>query len=184
MVASSTAVLVRPRPWSRVIGLSSVFAKSLRDSRRAALVVGLLGGLFMLATAAPIAAEFDTAEMRRLLVTSMTALPAVFRGLLGEPINLETLGGFISWRVGNTLPVLLGLWSVLAMSGTLAGEAAKGSLDLLVSTPHSRRSIALQKLVGHVTALVVAMLIMAALIYIAGRAFATLPGDEIPLEAR
>jgi polyether ionophore transport system permease protein len=183
MVASSTAVLVRPRPWSRVIGLASVFAKSLRDSRRAALVVGILGGLFMLATAAPVAAEFDTPEKRRLLVTSMTALPAVFRGLLGEPINLETLGGFISWRVGNSLPVLLGLWSVLALSGTLAGEAAKGSLDLLVSTPHSRRSIALQKLAGHVTALAVAMLIMAALLYVAGRVFATLPGDEIPLDA-
>ena len=31
---------------------------------------------------------------------------------------------------------MLGLWSVLALSGTLAGEAAKGSLDLLASTPH------------------------------------------------
>lgn len=182
-MVASTAVLVRPRPWSRVIGLSSVFAKSLRDSRRAALVVGILGGLFMLATAAPIAAEFDTPEKRRLLVTSMTALPAVFRGLLGEPISIETLGGFISWRVGNVLPVLLGLWSVIALSGTLAGEAAKGSLDLLVSTQHSRRSIALQKLAGHVVALAVAMLIAGVLLYAAGRIFAVLPGDEIPLDA-
>jgi ABC-2 type transport system permease protein len=182
-MATSTAVLVRPRPWSRVIGLASVYAKSLRDSRRAALIVGFMGGIFMLATAAPIAAEFETLEKRQLLVTSMTALPAVFRGLLGEPINIETLGGFISWRVGNSLPVLLGLWSVIALSGTLAGEAAKGSLDLLVSTPHSRRSIALQKIVGHVTAVIVAMLIAALLLYIAGQVFATLPGDEIPLDA-
>ncbi len=165
------------------MGLTSTYAKTLRDSRRAALVVGLMGGLFMLATAAPIAAEFDTLQKRQVLVTSMTALPAVFRGLLGEPINIETLGGFISWRVGNILPVLLGLWSVLALSGTLAGEAAKGSLDLLVSTPHSRRSIALQKLAGHITALVVAMLIAALLLYVAGQVFATLPGDEIPLDA-
>jgi ABC-2 type transport system permease protein len=182
-MASSAAVLARPRPWSRVIGLASVYAKSLRDSRRAALIVGFMGGIFMLATAAPIAAEFETLEKRQLLVTSMTALPAVFRGLLGEPINIETLGGFISWRVGNSLPVLLGLWSVIALSGTLAGEAAKGSLDLLVSTPHSRRSIALQKIVGHVTAVIVAMLIAALLLYIAGQVFATLPGDEIPLDA-
>ncbi len=165
------------------MGLSSAYAKTLRDSRRAALVVGLMGGLFMLATAAPIAAEFDTLQKRQILVTSMTALPAVFRGLLGEAINIQTLGGFISWRVGNVLPVLLGLWSVLALSGTLAGEAAKGSLDLLVSTPHARRSIALQKLAGHVTALVVAMLIAAILLYVAGQVFATLPGDEIPLDA-
>lgn len=182
-MAASTAVMVRPRPWSRVIGLASIYGKTLRDSRRAALIVGFMGGLFMLATAAPIAAEFDTLEKRQLLVRSMTALPAVFRGLLGEAINIETLGGFISWRVGNVLPVLLGLWSVIALSGTLSGEAAKGSLDLLVSTPHSRRSIALQKVAGHVTALVVAMLIAAVFLYLAGQVFATLPGDAIPLDA-
>jgi ABC-2 type transport system permease protein len=110
-------------------------------------------------------------------------LPAVFRGLLGDPINIETLGGFISWRVGNSLPVLLGLWSVIALSGTLAGEAAKGSLDLLVSTPHARRSIALHKIAGHLTGVVIAMLMTALLLYLAGQTFATLPGDEIPLDA-
>jgi ABC-2 type transport system permease protein len=165
------------------MGLTSVYAKTLRDSRRAALVVGLLGGLFMFATAAPIAAEFDTLAKRQVLVSSMTALPAVFRGLLGDPINIETLGGFISWRVGNSLPVLLGLWSVIALSGTLAGEAAKGSLDLLVSTPHARRSIALHKIAGHVTAVVIAMLIAGLMLYLAGQTFATLPGDQIPLDA-
>ena len=86
------------------------------------------------------------------------SLPPALRGLLGEPINLETMGGFLSWRVGNTLPVMLGLWPVIALSGTLAGEAAKGSLDLLASTPQSRRTIALEKLAGHVTAVAVAML--------------------------
>ena len=49
------------------------------------------------------------------------------------------MGGFLSWRVGNFLPVLLGLWPVIALSGTFAGEAAKGSLDLLASTPQARR---------------------------------------------
>ena len=96
----------------------------------------------------------------------MTSLPPVFQGLLGEPIHIETLGGFLSWRVGNFLPVLLGLWSVIALSGTLAGEAASGSLDLVVvdaaqpalaspcrrSPPTSRPST-------------VAMLILAAFIY-------------------
>ena len=47
---------------------------------------------------------------------------------------------------------MLGLWPVIALSGTLAGEAAKGSLDLLASTPPGRRTIAIQKLAGHITA--------------------------------
>jgi ABC-2 type transport system permease protein len=188
MSAEAAALAGRSRrasPWSRIVGLGSIYAKTVRDSRRAALVVGLVAGLFMLATAAPYGAapEFSTIELRRQFIAGMTALPIALRGLLGEAINIETLGGFLSWRVGNSLPVILGLWSVLALSGTLAAEAAKGSLDIVVSTPVSRRSIALQKVAGHVTALVVAMLIAAALIALAGVVFATLPGDEIPVGA-
>ena len=173
----------RSMPWARVMGLRSVYAKTVRDSRRAALVVGGIGGLFMLATAAPYGLEFETMALRQQLIASMTALPLALRGLLGEPINIESLGGFLSWRVGNTLPVVLGLWSVLALSGTLAGEAAKGSLDVLASTPQSRRSIALQKLGGHLTALLAAMLLFALITWLAGVAFAVLPGDDFALTA-
>lgn len=185
MGAEAGAVLrrsARRAPWARVIGLTSVFAKTVRDSRRAAIVAGLLGGGFMLATAAPYGTEFTTPADRQLLVAQMTTLPLVLRGLLGEPINIEVLGGFLSWRVGNVLPVMLGLWSVLALSGTLAGEAARGSLDLIAATPVSRRSIAFQKVAGHLVALTAAMLILAALIVAAGRIFAVLPGDEIPVD--
>ena len=165
------------------MGLRSIYAKTVRDSRRAALVVGGLGGLFMLATGAPYGTEFGSMALRQTFIAGMTALPAALRGLLGEPIHIETLGGFISWRVGNSLPVILGLWSVLALSGTLAGEAAKGSLDLLASTPVSRRLMAVQKLAGHMTALAVAMVIFAVITWVTGIAFAVLPGDDIPFGA-
>jgi ABC-2 type transport system permease protein len=176
-----SARAIRPSARSRLFGLGSVYGKSLRDSRRAVLLVGVAAGLFMLATATPYGTEFTTPESRALLVAQMGSLPAVFRGLLGEPINIETLGGFLSWRVGNILPVLLGLWPVLALSGTLAGEAQKGSLDLVVATPHARRSIAIQKVAAHVTGLTVAMLIAAVLIVLSGQVFGVLPQDDIPL---
>ena len=183
----ATALLRPPprRPWSRIMGLESIFAKTVRDSRRVALLVGGVAGLFMLGTGAPYGAapEFATIELRQQFIRGITALPLALRGLLGEPINIETLGGFLSWRVGNTLPVILGLWSVLALAGTLVGEAAKGSLDLVAATPQSRRSIAVQKLAGHVIAVVAAMLLFALLTWIVGLAFASLPGDEISLGA-
>jgi ABC-2 type transport system permease protein len=177
-MGASASIFTRPRPWSRVMGLTSIFAKTVRDSRRAALIAGIVGGLLMFATAAPYGLEFDTAASRANLVAQMSSLPAVFRGLLGEPINIDTLGGWISFRVGNILPIMLGLWSVLALSGTLAGEAARGSLDLLASTPASRRSIALQKVVGHVTALAVAVVLLAIFTSVASPAFAVLPADH------
>jgi ABC-2 type transport system permease protein len=173
------------RPWSRVIGLRSVYAKTVRDGRWVAIVVGLVAGGFMFGTGAPYGGspEFATPELRRQFLDGILALPPALRGLLGEPINIETMGGFLAWRVGGTLPVILGLWPVLVLSGTLVGEASRGSLDLVASTPHARRSIALQKVAGHVTAVAVALLLAALITSWVGWQFGSLPGDEIPLGA-
>ncbi len=87
-------------------------------------------------------------------------LPAIFRGLLGEPIAVERLGGFLSWRTLNFMPILLGGWSIATLSGSLAGEARRGSLDLLLATPRSRIAVALGKVGGHVVAVGVAALLL------------------------
>ena len=120
-------------------------------ARRSATVGGRrscsagVAALFMFGTGAPygFAPEFSTVELRQAFIAGINSLPILVRGLLGEPINIEFMGGFLSWRVGNFLPAMLGLWPVIALSATLAGEAAKGSLDLVVSTPtepaHGRR---------------------------------------------
>jgi ABC-2 type transport system permease protein len=172
----------RPGLGSRLLGLGSVFGKTLRDSRRAVLLTGGVAGLLMLATAAALVAEFPDRQDRLTLVAQMALLPVAVRGLLGEPIAIDTLGGFMSWRVGNSLPAILGIWSVLALSGTLAGEAARGSLDLLVAMPRSRWRIGLEKLLAHVVAVALAMLIAAVLTSATGL-LGTLPGDEVPLSA-
>ncbi len=184
-VTAGQPVLTPPGLRARLAGLGTIYGKTVRDGRRAALVVGGMAALFMVGTGAPygFAPEFSTVELRRAFIAGLTALPPAFRGLLGEPINLDTMGGFLSWRVGNFLPVILGLWPVIALSGTLAGEAAKGSLDLLAATPQGRRTIALEKLAGHITMVTVAMLILAVTIWGVGAFFGSLPGDEIPMSA-
>src|SRR3954469_7195387 len=185
VVTTDTRIFTRPRPWSRIAGLGSIYGKTVRDSWRAALVIGGVASLFMIGTGAPygFAPEFSTTALRQAFITGLTSLPPALRGLLGEPINLLTMGGFLSWRVGNFLPVMLGLWPVIALSGTIAGEAAKGRLDLLASTPQARQTIALEKLGGHVTAVVGSMLLLAAAIWLVGASFSKLPGDEIPASA-
>jgi ABC-2 type transport system permease protein len=170
----------RISPRARVWGLGSVFGKSFRDSRRGILLAGLMGGLFMAAAAAAML-EFDTPEARLELLASIELLPVVMRGLLGEPIAIDTLGGFLSWRIGNILPVFLGIWSVLALSGTLAGEAARGSLELVAASPTSRRRLALQKLGAHVVAVVIALLLASLLTWLTTIAFAVVPGDEVAM---
>jgi ABC-2 type transport system permease protein len=182
--ARSAAIRIPLEPGflARLVGLGSVFGKSTRDGALVALALGLVGGTIMLAGGAAMAAEWPDLPSRLALIASFEILPPVIRGLLGDPVALDRLGGFLSWRFGNIAPVLLGIWSVLAMSGALAAEAKRGSLDLVVSTPVGRRAIAVQKVLSHVALVAMAMLIAAVLTSLAGTVFGTVPGDEIPLE--
>jgi polyether ionophore transport system permease protein len=170
-------------PLSSIYGLGSVFGKGLRDSRRAIIGVGVGVGLIVLITASQVAIQFPTEADRKQLADSMSRLPGVIRGLLGEPINIDRLGGFLSWRLVNFLPVMIGLWSVLALSGTLAGEAARGSLDLLATTGISRVRLAVQKALVHIVGLGIVVIVLALVAWLSGAAFGRLPGDEIALTA-
>jgi ABC-2 type transport system permease protein len=179
-------VVVRPVGPSlpaRLVGLGSVFGKSLRDARRTAIVIGVALGLIGFVSGSQIALEFDTPAERAALAAQMNLLPAVFRGMLGDPIAIDTLGGFLSWRVLNIMPAMLGIWSIVALSGTLAGELARGSLEMLAASPVGRRRLALEKAGAHLVALGLAVGLISVLTWVAGQIFAVLPGDEIGLGA-
>ncbi len=181
--ASRSVALTPPGLGARLFGLGSIFGKTFRDSRRAALVVGVITALIVIVTAAALAAEFDTVAKRTAVAAQLGSLPAIFQGMLGEMISIERLGGFLSWRTINFLPIILGIWTVVAMSGLLAGELARGSLDLLATTPRSRMRIAVQKLGGFLVALAVAIVLFAIGTFAAVKVFGTLPGDEVGFDA-
>ena len=168
---------------ARFFGLGSVFGKTLRDSRWAVLLVGGLLGLLTLVTGYAIGDQFSTAADRAQIAAQMGALPAMFRGLLGEAVNIETLPGFLSWRVFGFMPVMLGLWSVAALAGTLAGEASKGTMEMLLSTPISRRSVAVQKFSAHLAGMLGIVAIITFLTWLCGEIFGTLPGDHVDIAA-
>jgi ABC-2 type transport system permease protein len=110
-------------------------------------------------------------------------MPPMLRGMYGNPVNVDTLGGFISWHYGAYFALLAGLWAILALSSTLAGEARRGSLEFAVATPCSRRTIALQKVAGIAAALGIVMGLVALAAWVTGVAGATLPGDTISASA-
>ena len=72
-------------------------------------------------------------------------------------MKLDTLGGYMTYKYGFFFAFLAGLWSILALSGTLAGEARRGSLDFVAATPLGKRRVALEKLAAHLTAMAVSM---------------------------
>jgi ABC-2 type transport system permease protein len=159
----------------------SVFTKGLRDSRSSILVAVTSIALFLLVGAAAIATAFGTESTRREMVQLANTLPSVFQAMLGRPVALERLGGLIEWRYQPIFLLLLPIWSIVALSGTIAGEADRGSMDVLASTPLSRRRIALEKLAVHLVAVGITALAITVTLVACGAGFATLPGDEIPV---
>lgn len=175
MVAEGVAVpLVGPR---------SVYRKTVRDSRRALLLVVIVVAVMTLVAAAATATAFGTVEARKEAETIALTLPAAFQGLLGKPIAMDTLGGILEWRYGVVFLLLPGLWGIVALSGTLAAEARRGSLEFVAATPLSRRRIALEKLAGHVSMVLVAVVVMAVSLWLVSNAFGVLPGDAIAPDA-
>jgi ABC-2 type transport system permease protein len=178
-MTAATQPAAGPSAWGRVAGLGSIFAKTVRDSRRATIIAALGLGLLFLGVSAAISTEFDTPESREELQNLINAVPPILQGLAGKVVNVDTLGGYLQYKYGVFFPLVLSLWSILALSGTLAGEAQRGSLEFVASTGKSRRRIAIEKLSGHVLMLFLATAVAFVSIAIAGNAFAALPGDEI-----
>jgi ABC-2 type transport system permease protein len=181
--AAPVRTLTAPTLRARLLGLGSVFGKAFRDSRRTAIALGILFALVVIATASQIATQFATVAERIQFAAELQGLPPIFQGLLGEPIEIEKLGGFLSWRILNFMPVTLGIWSVIAMSGLLAAELNRGSMDLLAATPISRWRIGFQKLAGYLVALLVSTFLVVLGLVAAISAFSTLPGDSVGIDA-
>lgn len=173
----TAAVLERPSAAKRLFGLGSVFGKSVRDGRWISLGLGLLYAVIVVAIASQVAVEFDSVAKRQLIAAQLSALPAVFQGMLGAPVGIDRLGGFLSWRALNFLPVMYGIWAIVALAGTLAGELASGSLDVVASTPLVRRRLAIEKVLAYLGLLAVTVLVIVGAAFAATNVFGTLPGD-------
>ena len=161
----------------------SVLGKTVRDSRRTTIIVAVLLFLLLISVTAAVATEFDTPAKRKGLADLVAGLPPILQGLAGKPINVETMGGYVQYKYGTFFPLVVSLWSILALSSTLAAEAKRGSLEFVAAAPITRRRIALEKLSGHILVITVAVLAVFASTAIAGAVNAKLPGDEISVGA-
>ena len=177
---------VRTSAWSRVYGLGSVYAKTLRDSRLAVIIMAGLAGGFLLSGGAAFGEAYSTVASRADLANLVNSLPPAMTGIYGTPFpsHIETLGGSIAWKTGGSIGLTAAIWSILALSGTLAGETRRGSMDLVAVTPLGLRRIALEKLAAHLTGMAIVVAVVALSCWLAGAAFNTLPGDEIPRGSR
>ena len=183
----TTGSLTAIKPYSRIYGFGSIYGKTIRDSRFSFLIaVGIFGGL-ALAMGSAIGTVFPTPADRVGVDKLVSSMPAAMVNLFGNATlmgpKLGTLGGYMTWKYGAMFFLGTAIWSILALTGTLAGEAAKGSLDFVGSTPFGKRRIAIEKLAAHLTLLWLTMLILALAITASSNTFGSAAmGDQIPLD--
>jgi ABC-2 type transport system permease protein len=179
-MATTSVASARIGPISRFYGFGSIYAKTVRDSRLAFIIAaGLLGGLALVMGAA-ISSVFPTPASRLEVDKLIGGMPAQMVNFFGKPEKLGTLGGYLTWKYGLLFVLVTALWSILALSSTLAGEASRGSLDLVAAAPFGKRRIAIEKLAAHLTMLALAMAVMAILLTVSSNAFGNPAlGDQI-----
>ncbi len=168
---------------SRLYGFGSIYAKTMRDSRLAFLIVaGLMAGV-MLAGITAITTGFPTPASRVDMANFVNAMPDALKGLTSNPVNIGTLGGYLSWKYGPFFALIAGLWSIVALSGTLATEASRGSLDMVAAAPFGKRRIAIEKLAAHLTGMIAACAFLAVVAYVGTQSLGDVPGDGLPVSA-
>ena len=129
--------------------LRNVFAKSLRDQRRKGVgwTVGLCLFAFMIAGVYP---SYSTTAKE--LERFMERAPAAMRALFGGT-DLDTAAGYLHTEVFSFMaPMFLILFAVALGAKAIAGEERRGTLDLLMSTPVSRRRVATEKFLAMIVA--------------------------------
>ena len=180
---SVAPAITGPSVLSRVYGFGGIFGKTIRDSRRAVLVLSLLLAILLIGVSYAIVQEFNTPASRQQLEAVVAAVPPILQGLAGKAVHVGTLGGYLQYKYGAFFPEITSLWAILALSATLAAEAGRGSMEFIAVTAITRRRVALEKLFAHLTGQVIVALAVFVALLIVGRSLNGLPGDEISVES-
>lgn len=103
---------------------------------------------------------------RQVFAQSLGRLPA-FQALYGQAVGVDTAGGFLTWRYGDIMTVIVSLWALLTVTRMMRGDEESQRAEVLVSGRVSpRRLMAVQ--LAMVAAGCVLVLVVAALACMAG----------------
>lgn len=141
--------------------LRSVFTKTLFDQRWGVLGWGLGLGLLVIVTGYGWAVAYPHAADRALFASQVEGGLSAINVLYGEPHNVAEMGGFIQWRTLGVAPLLLGAFAIIAATGVTRGAEESGTLEVVLTSPLSRRRVLAQQVAGLLAAVLIAVVVVA-----------------------
>ena len=121
--------------------LRSVFAKSLRDSRRGLVIWAVA----MLVLGIYIVGFYPAIQGASGLQDLINGLPPAIKAIIGNS-DYSTASGYLNAELFSVMgPILFIAYAAVVGSGAIAGEEDRGTLDLLLSNPVSRSRVYVEK---------------------------------------
>lgn len=148
----------------------SVLRKTLGDLRRGFVwwALGLVAYVAMIAAVYPTIRDND--EMRKLVDQYPEALKAFFA--FGGQLDFTSAAGYLGGELFSfMIPLLFLVAAVGNGASAIAGEEDRGTLDLLLAMPLSRRRVAVEKLAAMVLEVVALGVVLWLALWIGARAF-------------
>ncbi|HEX7976335.1 MAG TPA: ABC transporter permease subunit [Anaerolineales bacterium] len=87
------------------------------------------------------------------LIDILKSYPPEMMAFFGNMNNIFTPGGFLDTEFFSYMPIILGVFALLACSTLLAGDEEKGILDLVLAYPVSRTALFLGRLAAFMVSL-------------------------------
>jgi len=118
-----------------------------------------------------------TAAARRAFGQQMETFGRQYSLVLPLPHRVDTIAGFIQWRVYGALPILFGIWALMSAAGATRGDEERGLVEQWLGAGVSRLRYVGTRFLGFTMMCVIAVALTSAAID-AGAAGA---GSALPL---
>ena len=117
----------------------TLFLLALRSHRTGVIAMSVMGALAGALNAAAFAQLAGTTPAERAAFgQEMTILGKQLAYLLPDPVQLDTLAGYLTWRAFGFLGLVFAIWAILAASGIGRGEEEKGLTEHWLAAGVSR----------------------------------------------
>ncbi len=133
----------------------TIFLKTLYDERKRVLVWGLfiavMGGMTVML--------YPTIKSVGGFEDIIKALPPAIKAMAGDVEDFDTLEGWLATKFFAFGPIMLAVYAVQFGAASVAGEERRGTMDLLMSVPISRRRVIVEKFAALIVSLLVISII-------------------------
>jgi len=137
----------------------SLFLLALRSHRTGAIVMAAISGLAGLLNGVGFIQLAGTSPAERhAFAAQMEVLGRQLSYLLPAPIQLDTVGGYLTWRSFSTVAFVYAIWALLAGTGAARGDEERGLTESWLAAGISRLRLLLTRSAGFALACAVSIL--------------------------